>query len=174
MFERFTESARGVVVAAQDEARGLGHGFIGCEHLLIAVAGSDGAARSALQAAGVTQDGLRAAVIEVAGRGPGPDPEALATLGIDLDEVRRRVEAAFGPGALERPRGRRCGDSMPFTKHSKRALERSLRAATSRGDRSIRSEHILLGILDTPPGVGAEALARLGVTPERIRQELSA
>ena len=37
-----------------------------------------------------------------------PDPEALATIGIDLDEVRRRIEEAFGPGALERTRaGRR-------------------------------------------------------------------
>jgi hypothetical protein len=32
------------------------------------------------------------------------DAEALATIGIDLDEVRRRVEEAFGPGALERTR----------------------------------------------------------------------
>jgi len=37
-----------------------------------------------------------------------PDAEALASIGIDLDEVRRRVEEAFGPGALERTRtGRR-------------------------------------------------------------------
>jgi len=32
------------------------------------------------------------------------DAEALASIGIDLDEVRRRVEEAFGPGALERTR----------------------------------------------------------------------
>ncbi len=36
-----------------------------------------------------------------------PDPEALETIGIDLDEVRRRVEATFGPGALERTRAGR-------------------------------------------------------------------
>jgi hypothetical protein len=36
------------------------------------------------------------------------DAEALASIGIDLDEVRRRVEEQFGPGALERTRaGRR-------------------------------------------------------------------
>jgi hypothetical protein len=36
------------------------------------------------------------------------DAEALATIGIDLDEVRRRVEEQFGAGALERTRaGRR-------------------------------------------------------------------
>jgi len=36
-----------------------------------------------------------------------PDADALATIGIDLDEVRRRVEEAFGPGALERTRAAR-------------------------------------------------------------------
>jgi hypothetical protein len=41
---------------------------------------------------------------------PDPQPErildadALASIGIDLDEVRRRVEELFGPGALERTR----------------------------------------------------------------------
>ena len=36
MFERFTEDARHVVVQAQADARRLEHGFIGCEHLLLA------------------------------------------------------------------------------------------------------------------------------------------
>jgi hypothetical protein len=35
------------------------------------------------------------------------DAEALASIGIDLDEVRRSVEEAFGEGALERTRARR-------------------------------------------------------------------
>jgi hypothetical protein len=30
------------------------------------------------------------------------DAHALASIGIDLDEVRRRVEESFGPGALDR------------------------------------------------------------------------
>ncbi len=35
MFERFTDSAREAVVQAQVEARGLGHRYIGTEHLLL-------------------------------------------------------------------------------------------------------------------------------------------
>ncbi|MEA2244510.1 MAG: hypothetical protein QOD24_4066, partial [Solirubrobacteraceae bacterium] len=105
------------------------------------------------------------------------DAAALASIGIDLDEVRRRVETAFGPGALDRGRSRRrgCagdGGAMPFTKRSKRALAQSLRAAVARGDRRIGSEDILLGILEAPEGVTEEALARLGVTPERVRRQL--
>ena len=35
MFERFTDRARQVVVKAQEEARLLGHNYIGTEHLLL-------------------------------------------------------------------------------------------------------------------------------------------
>jgi ATP-dependent Clp protease ATP-binding subunit ClpC len=37
VFERFTDSARRVIVLAQEEARGLGHDYIGAEHLLLGV-----------------------------------------------------------------------------------------------------------------------------------------
>jgi ATP-dependent Clp protease ATP-binding subunit ClpA len=181
MFERFTESARAVVVGAQEEARALGHDFIGCEHLLIAVAAAPhGPARTALRSTGVTPDSLRSAVQEVSERGP--DAVALATIGIDLDEVRRRVERAFGPGALDAGRRSRryqrrgCGASggmIPFTPRSKHALEQSLRAAVARGERHIGAEHILLGILEAREGTAELALARLGVTPDRLRRQLA-
>ncbi|MFG1946670.1 Clp protease N-terminal domain-containing protein [Nonomuraea sp. NPDC048826] len=35
MFERFTDRARRVVVMAQEEARSMGHNFIGTEHVLL-------------------------------------------------------------------------------------------------------------------------------------------
>lgn len=35
MFERVTESARQAVVAAEKKAHGLGHSYVGCEHLLL-------------------------------------------------------------------------------------------------------------------------------------------
>jgi len=38
MFEHFTEGARQMVVLAQEEARLLGHGYIGTEHLARAFA----------------------------------------------------------------------------------------------------------------------------------------
>jgi ATP-dependent Clp protease ATP-binding subunit ClpC len=36
MFERFHDASRRLIVVAQDEARSLGHGYIGTEHLLLA------------------------------------------------------------------------------------------------------------------------------------------
>jgi ATP-dependent Clp protease ATP-binding subunit ClpA len=41
VFERFTAEARRVVARAQDEARSLGHNYVGTEHLLLGLFGED-------------------------------------------------------------------------------------------------------------------------------------
>ena len=90
-------------------------------------------------------------------------------LGIDFDEVRRRAEEAFGPGALERTRaGRGRGGSgrIPFTSRAKEALELALQAALAREDKAIGSEHVLLGVLDQGANVGLVVLDHLGVAPD--------
>jgi ATP-dependent Clp protease ATP-binding subunit ClpA len=108
MFERFTGTARHVVAQAQEAARGLGHGYIGCEHLLLAAAAAGEPAGAVLRDQGVTPDRIKAEILRAAGRGQtagpagGLDAEALASIGIDLDAVRARIEAAFGPDALTR------------------------------------------------------------------------
>ena len=49
MFERFTGTARHVVVQAQADARRLGHNYIGCEHLLLAAAAAGEPASTVLR-----------------------------------------------------------------------------------------------------------------------------
>ncbi|MFL6053315.1 MAG: Clp protease N-terminal domain-containing protein [Actinoallomurus sp.] len=70
MLERFTDTARRVVVHAQEEARALEHGHIGTEHLLLGLlrGDTDGAVR-ALGAAGLTLDTARHDIEELVGRG---------------------------------------------------------------------------------------------------------
>jgi ATP-dependent Clp protease ATP-binding subunit ClpA len=108
MFERFTDTARHVVAQAQEAARGLGHGYIGCEHLLLAAAAAGEPAGAVLRDQGVTPDRIKAEILRASGPGQtagpagGLDAEALASIGIDLDAVRARIEAAFGPDALTR------------------------------------------------------------------------
>ena len=70
MFERFTDRARRVIVGAQEEARLLGHDYIGTEHILLGLLWvGDGPAYAALTAEGVTLDGTRAQVVDIVGRG---------------------------------------------------------------------------------------------------------
>jgi len=110
MFERFTDTARQVVVQAQANARRLGHTYIGCEHLLLAAVATGEPASIILRDHGVTPERVEAEILHVIGPGSvvptdplgGLDREALAAIGIDLDVVRSRIEAAFGPDALSR------------------------------------------------------------------------
>ncbi len=108
MFERFTDTARHLVAQAQEDARRLGHHYIGCEHLLLAAAAADEPAGAVLRDQGVTPECIEAEILRAVGRGQAADPlggldkAALASIGIDLDVVRARIEAVFGPDALAR------------------------------------------------------------------------
>lgn len=119
MFERFTGTARHVVVQAQADARRLGHNYIGCEHLLLAAAAAAEPASAVLRDQGVTPERIEAEILRTVGRGQaagplgGLDRQALAFIGIDLDVVRARIEAAFGPDALTRPLPAACRSRRP-------------------------------------------------------------
>ena len=134
MFERFTDGARHVVVQAQHDARRLGHHYIGCEHLLLAAAEASEPASAVLRDQGVTPERVEAEILRTVGRGAaagpadplrGLDREALAAIGIDLDVVRARLEAAFGPDALDR--------AVLAQKQGAQACRRSRRPAWRKG-----------------------------------------
>ena len=164
MLERFTERARQVVVAAQEESRALGHRWIGTEHLLLGLAREEETLVARVFArAGIDADVLREAVLELIGRGQ-PDADALAAIGIDLDAVRRSIESAFGPGALERTR-QGC---VPFTPRAKKSLELALREAQDLGHDHIESVHVLFG-LAKGEGVARELLEARGLDYRRLR-----
>jgi ATP-dependent Clp protease ATP-binding subunit ClpA len=133
MFERFTDGARQVVVQAQANARRLGHTYIGCEHLLLAAVATGEPASIILRDQGVTPERVEEEILHVIGRGSGGpadplgvlDREALAAIGIDLDVVRSRIEAAFGPDALSR--------AVLAHKQTARACRRRRRPALGNG-----------------------------------------
>ncbi len=74
MFERFTESARQVVVLAQEEARKLRHGYIGTEHLLLGLMRENGRAATTLGSQEVELQAVRDWVVESVGEGDEEPP----------------------------------------------------------------------------------------------------
>ena len=149
MFERFTTEARVVVVDAQTVARSVHTRTIDTRHLLVALCESGGGpARGALDAVGVDPAAL-AAALRADLAGAGLDAEALAAVGIDLDQVRRATDATFGEGSLDgvAGRGRGARKHVPFTPDAKKALELALREAIRLGDKGIDGGHLLLGAL---------------------------
>ena len=70
MFERFTQSARRVIVLAQEEAGLLDHNYIGTEHLLLGLlAEGEGVGARALGALGIPLPSARSEVEVMVGRG---------------------------------------------------------------------------------------------------------
>lgn len=188
MFEKFTDPAKRVLVLAQDEAIEQGHDHIGTEHVIVGLAGMPGTvAGDVLRDNGVTVPSLReeiARVFVASGAhhaGPQAATEALAAIGIDVDEIRRRADETFGPGKFHFPR-------PPFSPRAKRALEHTLRQMVELGSETIGPEHLLLGILAESdrkeegesveatdggdrqaPGVGVKVLRNLGVDVDALR-----
>ena len=63
MFERFTEKAIKVIMLAQEEARRLGHNFVGTEQVLLGLIGEGtGVASKTLKSMGITLKDARAEV----------------------------------------------------------------------------------------------------------------
>ena len=77
VFERFTDAARRVVVAASLEAVALNHHYIGTEHILLGMGSEEaGAAFRLLQLFDVPGDWTHRRVDEIVGRGTGDTPPA--------------------------------------------------------------------------------------------------
>jgi ATP-dependent Clp protease ATP-binding subunit ClpA len=175
VFERFHRDARRVVEHARHEAALAGQGQIGCEHLLLGLLAEPGLAAGALTAAGLNLPALRDRLPRPSQEQPEPlDAEALASVGIDLDQVRRAAEARFGPGALGRagPAQTRRQGRMRFTTDAKKALELAVRAAVGRRDREISGGHLLIGIIDQGHNGALDLLAGTGADAGTLRAEV--
>jgi len=189
VFDRFDPGAREVLLRAQSEAHRLHHGWLGCEHLLLALTADHAEVRRTLGAYGVTHASVDNAIGRLVGRGV-TDADALASIGIDLGEVRARVDDAFGPGALDgvvvtkRPwrlarRSRRCGSpgsrrlappgQLPFTPRSKRCLQI---AADAAAPGLVHVAHLAIAVASRTDTVAGEILELLGIDISKLRAQL--
>ena len=97
MFERFTEKAIKVIMLAQEEARRLGHNFVGTEQILLGLMGEGrGIASRVLKDMGVKLQHVRREVENIIGRGSGfvaveiPfTPRTKRMLELSLEEARQ-------------------------------------------------------------------------------------
>lgn len=103
MFSHFNDSAIQVVMRAQEEARRLGHNFVGTEQLLLGVFQDGGIAGKQFRNLGVTINSARREVEKIIGRGSGfvaveiPfTPRAKGILVGAIDEARGRGSEMIG------------------------------------------------------------------------------
>lgn len=178
MAGKFAASSAGAVIAdALVRARAEGTSRIGEEHLFAALLANPDSGPLLGRLGGPDgAEAVRAEVREARRRGglTAGEEQALAGLGIDLDEVVARVEARLGAGALD-------SASVP-ARRSRRAsispegvaiLNAAQRQKTARGDRQTTARHLLLGLL-AQPGLLADALAARGITLAGVLQAMDA
>ncbi len=189
MFNRFAESARSVVVDAQLHARQLGAEETRALHLFRALIEDDAVMSAALGAQGVDVTALRAQIdgdrVQPGSLRPlsDADAEALAALGIDLAEIRARMEERFGTGALDRPvpqprarrfglgsvRRRAGGGHLRFSQEAKAALVATLRETVRLQANRIGTGHLSLGLLDVHDAEVTQKLAAAAVDVAALR-----
>jgi len=155
MFARFDPTARRAVVRAAQLAGEYGRRTLDTDFLLLALA-------EAHAVDDVTADAVRSRI-----SGP-TDRELLATLGIDLDALRPRLDDDLGAWRLRRSplrplRVTITGPTTAFelTAHSRKVVEVALHYA-HRGGTSVQPPHLVLGLLADRNNRSVRILHRLG------------
>jgi hypothetical protein len=130
------------------EARDLGAVRVGTEHLLLGLlAHADGAAAKLLGRSGVTLPSARRKVAEAVGQRQVSDADAA--------------------------RVRRPGDALERSARADRAIGRAFRFSHDAKSREVRTEHLLLGVLDVE-GTAGQVLRGLGVDLDGLRATVEA
>ncbi len=191
MFDRCDADATTVVETALEEARRLGHNYLGTEHLLLALGRHRELLPESVRVVLPDDAVVLSAAVDTLGADPAPpDAELLKVVGIDLDEVRSAVRQTFGADALDqlgrrrvhqpwqpwRRPTRRCtsllAGVMSVAPRVKQALERGLLDAARRQRDALDPAGLLLGMLETEGAMSNELLRRTGVDPDRLHQLL--
>ena len=167
MFERFTKPARAVVEQASAVAREARAGETRPEHLLAALLADESClATRVLAGMGAPPADLRTELdrlrLQYVDGLDADDAAALRAIGIDLDEVVRRIDRNLGGALPGRGRPR-------FSRATKKVLELSLREAIALRHNYIGTEHLLLGLVRGGDRVVADTLAELGIEPRALR-----
>jgi len=186
VFPRLDTETDAIVVEAIAEAHRQRGGYLGTEHLLIAFASHAFVLPPGAAARLPESDTVRGELArQVGDPGRASDEALLATLGIDLAEVRRRAEATFGPAALDRVavrtrrrrrRSPRCfpmltGDGLGVMPRVKQALER---ASARSSPRTLVSPSVLLvSVLDDEHATATQLLVALGVDVAGLQRALT-
>ena len=175
-----TPRAKRVIELAIDEARRLGHNYIGTEHLLLGlVREGEGIAAGVLESLGVNLDKVRHEVIRVLSQSSATGSPASETkrssktptvdqLGINLTDAARagKLDPVIGRG------DRQVTGEVSLTPRSKKVVELAVDEARRLNHAYIGTEHLLLGLIREGEGIAAGVLESLGVNLEDTRKQI--
>ncbi|KKM12744.1 Clp protease ClpX [Clostridiales bacterium PH28_bin88] len=100
--------------------------------------------------------------------GEGVAARALTNLGVDLGRMREEVVKVIGRGDAE-PK-----EQIGLTPRAKMVLELANDEARRQGVNYVGTEHLLLGLIREGEGVAARVLTNLGISDDKVRQQVMA
>jgi ATP-dependent Clp protease ATP-binding subunit ClpA len=185
-FERFTQRARAVLVAASEAAKASGHRQVGTGHLLLGLYSEpEGIAARALLAMQVTRDRVEAALTDAwahavapmdeprqAADQAAPTSEQAAPSGDQApptseqaapsgDQAPQPSDQAPQPSD-QAPRSGEAAGRPPFAPQARTTLLNAVAVALEFGHNYIGTEHILLALYRDPDTLAARVLAAAG------------
>jgi ATP-dependent Clp protease ATP-binding subunit ClpA len=135
-FDRFNDRSKRVLALAQNEALSFNHNYMGPEHVLLGIIREG--------------DGVPAVI--------------LGELGVELGEIRRRVENLVGRGdATVTP------SEITLTTRMKKIIELAIDESRKLGHGHVGPEHLLLGLVREGGNDACIILTQQGVALETIR-----
>jgi ATP-dependent Clp protease ATP-binding subunit ClpC len=140
MEAKFSQRVKDVLIYSREEAIRLGNDYIGLEHLLL----------------GIIREGEGLAI------------KIIRNLGIDVTEIRKRIETAVASNK-EKPVN---PDNLPLIKQAERALKITYLEAKWFNSELIGTEHLLLAILKDENNLVTKTFQNSGVTYELVKEEL--
>src|SRR5688572_1709878 len=106
-------------------------------------------------------------LLGLAREGESAAARALDALGVSLSKVRVAVETIIGRGDSTIP-----PSEITLSPRTKKVIEFAIDEARRLGRGDVGPEHLLLGLLREGGHIGAKALESLGVTLEKVREQV--
>jgi ATP-dependent Clp protease ATP-binding subunit ClpA len=162
-----TPRAKKVIELAVDEARRLGHHYVGTEHLLLGlIREGEGIAAGVLESLGIKLERVRTAVIKVLGS---PNPSSWPQEpGDPLTERVQRESESHGSARDLAHEPTHQFDR--FTERARGVLTRAQEEAQRLGQNWIGPEHFLLALAREDGGVAAKVLSNFGIALAKVRE----
>jgi ATP-dependent Clp protease ATP-binding subunit ClpC len=157
----FTERVRKVLSRSREQAIALRHEYVGTEHILLALLEGGGVAPAVLENLGVDADDVRKKVLESVTPGRADSPITA-------------VAAASGGllGVIADTIGYPHGPDLPYTSRAKKSLEFAMSEARDLSHSYVGTEHLLIGLMREQRNIAAQSLAAMGLTVPHVRDEV--
>ena len=161
----FTQRAKNALEASLKEAIGMGHNYIGTEHLLLGLLrGPEDSAAKMISNLGADPEVVRREVMKLLGETPGTRPPRDPGR---MERTREVLRRAF----RRNPREGQYLFQM-FTAEGRKVVMLAQDEARRFNHNYIGTEHLLLGLLAYEGSIAARALDALGITLDEAREQV--